>query len=104
MKPKQEIIRIKEIYKIEEQKIYCLFNNDEYRYIDFEKLFKTWNIKQNDVEYPLMNVSELQKVKLSNGTLSWNNIKVILLDENKNENKYPYEIDPIVLYENSNIQ
>lgn len=52
MKPKQEIVRIKEIYKKEDFKICCLFSNEEYRYLDFEQLFKTWNIKRGDTEYP----------------------------------------------------
>ena len=101
MKTKREIVRIKEIYKIEGFKIYCLFNNEEHRYIDFEKLFQTWNIKKGDIEYLLLNVQELQKVKLSNGTLSWNNIKTKLLNEHSEEIEYPYEVDPVVLYENS---
>ena len=98
---KQEIVRIKNIYNIEDYKIYCLFSNGEYRYIDFDLLFKTWDIKQDDIEYKLLNINELQKAKLSNGTLSWDNVKVKLLDENNKENEYPYEIDPIVLYQNS---
>ena len=101
MKTKKEIVRIKEIYKIENHKIYCLFDNEEYRFIDFEKLFQSWNVQKGDTEYLLLNVSELQKVTLSNGTLSWSNIKIKLLDENNKEKEYPYEIDPIVLYENS---
>lgn len=101
MKIKQEIVRIKKIYKIEDLKIYCLFDNEEYRYVDFEKLFQIWNVKQGDTEYLLKNVQELQKVKLSNGTLSWDNLTIKLLGENNKEKEYPYEIDPIVLYEHS---
>lgn len=103
MKTKQEIVRIKEIYKVEDFKIYCLFDNEEYRYIDFEKLFKIWDIKQGDTEYLLQNVQELQKVNLSNGTLSWDNVTVKLLAENNKEKEYPYEIDPIILYEYSHL-
>ena len=92
---------IKEIYKIQNFNIYCKFDNEEFRCINFEKLFQKWNIKQNDIEYPLLKMNELQKVKLSNGTLSWDNIKIKLIDENNTEKEYPYEIDPIVLYQNS---
>lgn len=101
MKTKQEIIRIEEIYKIEEYKIYCLFNNGEYKYIDFNLLFKKWKIEQNDIEYNLKDLKIFQNVKLSNGTLSWDNVKIKLLDDNNIENEYPYEIDPIILYQNS---
>ena len=101
MKTKQKIVRIKEIYKINDFKIFCHFSNDEYRYINFKKLFKTWNVKRGDTEYLLLDKNELQKVKLSNGTLSWECVSVSLIDENNQEQQYPYEIDPIVLYQNS---
>jgi len=103
MKSRQEVVRIKEIYKKETFRIYCLFNNNECRFIDFDELFKKWNIKQGDVEYPLLNNSEFQKVKVINGLLSWDNVTVTLIDKNKQEKNYPYEIDPIILYENSQI-
>lgn len=33
--------------------------------------------------------------------MSWDNVTVSLIDENNKEKNYPYEIDPIVLYQNS---
>ena len=103
MKQKPEIVRIKEIYKTEDFKVFCHFTNDEFRFVDFEQLFKQWKIKEGDIEYLLLNKSEFKKVKLVNGTLSWNNLTVSLLDENGKESNYPYELDPIVLYQNSQI-
>jgi DNA-binding XRE family transcriptional regulator len=103
MKNKPEIVRIKEIYKIEDFNIFCHFTNDEFRFVDFEQLFIQWKIKQGDIEYSLLNKTEFKKVNLVNGTLSWKNITVSLLDENGKENYYPYELDPIVLYQNSQI-
>ncbi len=103
MKTKQEIVRIKNIYNIENYKIYCLFSTGEFRYIDFDLLFKTWNIKQTDIEYNLKDLNKFRNVKLSKGTLSWNDVKVKLLDDNNIEKEYPYEIDPIVLYQNSHL-
>lgn len=101
MKP--EVVRIQEIYKIDDFKIYCLFSNSEYRIIDFESLWKKWNIKKGDIEYPLLNISEFQKVKLVDGTLSWDNITVSLLNINGEEQTYPFDLDPLVLYENSQL-
>jgi len=103
MKQKREIVRISEIYKIEDFKIFCHFTNDEYRFVDFEMLLNKWKVKQNDTEYKLLKKAELQKVKIVNGTMSWDNITVSLIDEKGNEKLYPYELDPIVLYENSQI-
>lgn len=101
MKP--EIVRIQEIYKKDNFCIYCLFSNNEYRVIDFAELFKKWNIKKDDVEYPLLDLVEFQKVKLENGTLLWDNITVKLLDTNSEEKEYSYDLDPIVLYKNSTL-
>ncbi len=103
MKTRPEVVRIKEIYKKEFFKIYCLFSNNEYRFIDFEELFKKWNVNQDSIEYPLLTITEFQKVKLVNGTLSWDNITISLLDKNKQEKQYPYDLDPIVLYQNSQL-
>jgi len=103
MKSNKEIVRISEIKQIDDYKVFCKFNNGEDRYIDFKNLFESWNIKENDAEYPLLNLKEFKKVQLANGTLSWNNISVLLIDENNKEQSYPYEIDPIVLYQHSKL-
>ncbi len=95
------IPRIKEINNISGFKVHCLFNTGEYRIIDFEQLFKSWNLTPTDFEYPLLKQSEFEKVELRNNTLSWKNIIVVIIDENGKEQKTPYEIDPIMLYNNS---
>ena len=101
MKP--EVVRIREIYKIDNFCIHCLFSNNEYRIIDFTELFKKWNVKEGDTEYPLLDLAEFQKVKLENGTLLWNNVTVKLIDAKMEEKEYPYDLDPIVLYQNSKL-
>jgi len=54
-------------------------------------LLNKWNVKQNDTEYKLFKKSELQKVKIVNGTMSWDNFSVSLMDEKGNEKVYPFE-------------
>ena len=103
MKQAVEVVRIKEIYKKDGFKIYCLFSNGEHRFIDFEALFKQWKIGPSEVEHPLLEAAELQKAELVNGTLSWGNLAVWLVGEDGEEKRYPYEIDPIVLYQNSQL-
>lgn len=103
MKQKREIVRISEIYKTEDFKIFCHFTNGEYRFVDFEVLLSQWNVTENDTEFKLFTKSELQKVKIVNGTMSWDNITVSLIDEKGKEKLYPFELDPIVIYENSQI-
>jgi len=98
MRKKIIIPRILRIEKIDGFKIYCTFNNGESRIIDFAEIFRKWKVKSTDIEYPLLKENEFKKVKLRNNTLSWNNIKVTLIDENNKENKHPYELSPDVLY------
>ena len=69
--------------------------------IDFEKLFNEWNISAEDIEYPLLQKQEFEKVKLRNHTLSWDNIQINLLTEDGKEQSYPYEIDPVTLFQHS---
>ena len=98
------IKRITKILEIENFKIFCLFNNGETRIIDFERLFKKWKVNKQDFEYPLMeSKEEFQKVEVVNGTLAWKNISIVGKDDEGNDTMYFYDLDPIVLYENSEL-
>jgi len=101
MRRKLKTPRIIKIERIDGFKIYCMFNNGESKLIDFDLIFKEWNLTPNDVEYPLLNKSEFQKVKLRNFTLSWDNLMVSLITDKGKEEKFPYEIDPYFLYQKS---
>ena len=98
MKNKIKTPRILKVKSIKEFSIYCIFNNGETRVIDFKEMFKKWKIKKNDPEYILSDLNEFKKVKVRNQTLSWNNIKIPLLDLNGKESYFPYEISPDILY------
>lgn len=96
--------RIVKIHNLEGYKIYCLFNNGESRIIDFKDLFKRWNIKKTDIEYRIKkSVKEFKKVELIEGTLTWRNLKYTTEDEEGKEMILYYDLDPIVLYENSEL-
>lgn len=98
----RSIKRIIKIYKIDGYRVHCLFSNGESRIIDFEKVFKDWNIKQSDIEFPLVkSIIEFQKIQLEEGTFIWKNIEIKSLDENGEEEIYFYDLDPIVMYEMS---
>jgi len=100
----RSVRRIVKIHKIIGHRIYCLFNNGESRVIDFEKLFKKWNVNKRDREYKISSsLKEFQKVKLIEGTLSWENIKIKSQDDQGNPVVYYFDLDPIVLYENSDL-
>lgn len=80
-------------------KIQCMFNNGDSRLLDFEKIFKQWNITENDSEYPLLDEKEFKKVTLRNYTLSWPNIEIKVIVDNGENLTLPYEIGADVLYQ-----
>ncbi len=93
--------RILRIHHIDGHIVHCLFSNGESRVLDFQQIFEDWNVKNGDIEYPLLSLDEFQKMELIDGTLSWKNIEIVGKNEDGNDVIYPYEIDPIVLYEKS---
>ncbi len=99
MRQKIKIPRIVKIEKISGRKIQCMFNNGESRMLDFEMIFKQWNVTENDFEYPLLDEKEFKQVKLRNYTLSWPNIAIKVRGENGENLTLPYEIGADVLYE-----
>lgn len=81
-------------------KIQCMFNNGESRLLDFEKIFKQWNLTKHDFEYPLLKEEEFKKVELRNYTLSWPNIEIEVKSENGESMMIlPYETGADVLYD-----
>ncbi len=75
-----------------------MFNNGENRLLDFERIFKEWEIGGDDIEYLLLKPGEFKKVELRNYTLSWNNIPVKLMAEDGSEEIHPYELSPDELF------
>ncbi len=75
-----------------------MFNNGESRILNFDQIFKQWNIGEDDIEFPLLNHKEFRKVQLRNYTLSWPNIPVMLSSEEGKEIEHPYELGPDQLY------
>lgn len=95
-------IKLPRILKIERMDgftIQVMFNNSESRILDFKQIFASWNVMKSDIEYPLLDVKEFQKVELRNQTLSWPNITITLTDDEGVAEKHPYEIGPDVLYD-----
>ncbi len=94
----KNIPRIKSIDGINGFNIVCTFTTGERKTLDFQKLFSEWDVQPKDIEYPLLKESEFQKVKVHDGTLAWENVKVTVTDEEGTERLEDYEIDPLVLY------
>lgn len=104
MKNKQSRIpRIIKINEVKGFKVYCAFNNGEHRVIDFEKLFLKWKVKEDSFEYEITKPAVFKTVKLESNTLSWPQITKKIKLSNGMEFEAPYEVDPVVLYENSEL-
>lgn len=98
----RSIKRVIKIQNIDSYKVFCLFNNGESRIIDFEKVFKKWNVQKDDIEYPLtQSLTEFQKIELVDGAFTWKNIEIKSTDENGDPTIYFFDLDPIVMYEMS---
>jgi DNA-binding XRE family transcriptional regulator len=96
--------RLVKIHEIRGFKIYCLFNNGESRVIDFKKLFEKWKTTKKSLHYKIANsVKEFMKVKVIDGTLTWENVIIKGEDEDGKQVDYLFDLDPIVLYEESQL-
>ena len=76
----------------------------ESRIIDFEELFKNWEVKKGDLEYPLVvSLKEFLQIQVIEGTFCWENIKYESTDEKGNKVIHYLDFDPIVMYEASEL-
>ena len=98
MRKNIKVPRILKIENISDYRITCMFNNGESRVLDFEEIFRNWDIKEGDVEFSLLDLKKIKKVKLRNKTLSWDNVHVQLMNEEGKLEKHSYEIDPVTLF------
>ncbi len=94
-----KIPRILKIERIDGFTVQVMFNNSESRILDFKQIFESWNVMKTDIENPLLDIKEFQKVELRNQTLSWPNITITLKNDEGVDERHPYEIGPDVLYD-----
>lgn len=101
MRKSAKIPRIIKLNEIDGFKIFCAFNTGEYRIINFEELFKNWEIGNDPFQSKLLDPMEFEKVQVHEGTLQWPNIKKKMKLSNGMEFEVMLDLDPIVLYEAS---
>lgn len=98
-----KILKINRIDK-KHLSISVLFSNGEDRILDFDKIFrKEWKVTKGDFEYKLFDPIEFAKVKVSNHTLSWNNVEVQITGFDGKNKKVPYEVGADTLYDLSEV-
>lgn len=92
-----KIPRILKINWIKGFSISVVFNNGESRIIDFKKVFKRLEIKNDSPVMILKNTDEFAKAELKNNTLSWSNVEQFITDKTGEKIKVPFEIGADVL-------
>ena len=99
-----KIPRILKINWIKGLTISVVFNNGESRIIDFRKVFKKLELKNDSPILILNDSDEFSKVELNNNTLSWSNVEQFITDKNSKKVKVPFEIGADVLLKYSSTE
>jgi len=100
----RSIKKIVKVHQVNGYKVTCLFNNGESRIIDFKSLFEKWKIKKSHIAYSLVeDLKEFKKFKIVDGSFVWENIKFESKDDEGNKMMQYFDLDPIVLYDASEI-
>jgi len=99
-----KIPRILKINWIKGLTISVVFNNGESRIIDFKKVFKKLELKNDSPILILKDSDEFSKVELNNNTLSWSNVEQFITDKNSKKVKVPFEIGADVLLKYSSTE
>ena len=84
--------------------ISVVFNNGESRIIDFKKVFKKLELKNDSPILILKDSDEFSKVELNNNTLSWSNVEQFITDKNSKKVKVPFEIGADLLLKYSSTE
>jgi DNA-binding XRE family transcriptional regulator len=99
-----KIPRILKINWIKGLTISVVFNNGESRIIDFKKVLKKLELKNDSPILILKDSDEFAKVELKNNTLSWSNVEQFISGKNGKKVKVPFEIGADVLLKYSSTE
>lgn len=104
MKRLRSIPKILKINEVSGYKVSCLFSNGESRIIDFEQFFKSRNRGESHPSNKLLQKqTEFKQVELIGHTIGWRNTGISARNLNGDLEFYPYDIDPLVLFEHSTL-
>jgi DNA-binding XRE family transcriptional regulator len=99
-----KIPRILKINWIKGLTISVVFNNGESRIIEFKKVLKKLELKNDSPILILKDSDEFAKVELINNTLSWSNVEQFISGKNGKKVKVPFEIGADVLLKYSSTE
>lgn len=97
------VLHILRINEVKGFKIYCVFSNGEYRYIDIEKYLTGRELKPNSPLKHLRDIEQVKLVTIENATLTWPEIKHTTELPNGMKFEVALDLDPLVLYEHSEV-
>ncbi|MBK6904829.1 MAG: helix-turn-helix transcriptional regulator [Saprospirales bacterium] len=101
MRKTAKIPRIIQIIEVKRFKVHCVFNNGEYRVVNFEELFTTDPFITDPFLRQLTDPVLFSGLELKNGTLVWPQLTKKIKLSNGMEFDTPLDLDPVVLYEQS---
>lgn len=103
MKGLRSIPKILKINDRDGYKVSCLFNNGESRIIDLKVFFESRkNFSEKHPAHKLLkDLQEFNQLEILGNTIGWRNTGVYSKNFEGETIFYPYDIDPVVLYENS---
>lgn len=102
MKGLRNIPKILRINEIKGYLVSLLFNNGESRLIDFTDFWLKHKENKNHPAYGLLqDESAFNKIEIMGNTIGWKNVGINSKNIEGKEEFYPYDIDPIVLFERS---
>jgi DNA-binding XRE family transcriptional regulator len=96
-------LHLLKINEVKDYKIYCVFSNGEYRVIDIEKYLNSKDLKPDSILQKLYDKEKVKNVVIKDATLTWPDIKHLTRLSNGMEFEVELDLDPIVLYNNSEI-
>ena len=98
-----KIPRIIKLNAVQGWKVYVAFSNGEYRVIDFEQFFDKYHFAADPLRRRLLNEGVFQSLSLYEGTLRWEAVLDTIALSNGMVFEVPFDLDPLVLYENSEL-
>lgn len=101
MKKSPGIPRILKIASVDGWVVTLVFNNGEYRQLDFQSLFQRWNYEQDPFRSRLLDPALFATLTLRAGTLCWPELTLQMTLSNGLAFEAPFELDPVVMYEES---
>lgn len=79
--------------------ISVLFSTGEDRVLNFGRILtESWKVREEDVEYQLLDPSIFAKVEVVNHTLSWDSVELYMSGLDGEKKSVPYEVGADTLY------